>query len=129
MHPARWSTPPRAIIYAASSYALALLENIVHWRIGKTPPTLRYIEIEVPDDVGVTHIDAMSAPGWDDRLYRSSQIAGNRWYDSGESAIARVPSVLSPFDWNFLINQRHDDFARLKVIAEGNTRIDTRLVR
>jgi RES domain-containing protein len=128
-HPARWSTPPRSIIYAASSYALALLQNVVHWRIGKIPASLRYVAVEIPDDIGIAAIDPKAVPGWDSRRYGASQLAGNWWFDAGEHAIAKVPSVLSPFDANFLINQRHPDFARMTVVAEGVARIDQRLLR
>jgi RES domain-containing protein len=35
----RWCTPGRRIIHASSAYALALLENLVHWNAARLPRT------------------------------------------------------------------------------------------
>ena len=45
---ARWNSPGRRVIYASESYAGALLETLVHSRIGKLPRHHMWIEIEIP---------------------------------------------------------------------------------
>jgi len=72
---ARWTSPGRYVIHAPESYALAVLENLVHFNL--------------------------AAP------YSARRKYGDRWYDAERSAVLVVPSVLSPYECNVLINQRH----------------------
>ena len=47
-HGSRWCSPGRSIVHAASAYALAVLENVVHWRLAYLPPGMRYVQIKIP---------------------------------------------------------------------------------
>lgn len=38
----RWCNPGRYVVHATSSYALAVLENLVHFNIGDIPPPVRF---------------------------------------------------------------------------------------
>src|SRR4051794_22561707 len=78
---ARWNSPGRRIIYAAESYPGALLEILVHSRIGKLPRTQAWIEIEIPADVSVERFDGNAA---DTALVR---IIGDRWHEERQSLI------------------------------------------
>jgi RES domain-containing protein len=44
-----------------------------------------------------------------------SEVIGDEWYDAAKHAILIAPSVLSPFEFNILINQMHRDVARITV--------------
>ena len=37
----RWTSPGRSVIHAAETYALAILENLVHFNASELPPTSR----------------------------------------------------------------------------------------
>ncbi len=123
----RWSTPSRRVINCASAYALALLENLVHWNIGKLPPGTRYARCVIPADVSREIVISSDLIGWDEPDYRASQAFGDRWYDERRSAILVVPSVLSPFEPNVLINQDHNEFPRIAIGPEGPALLDPRL--
>ncbi len=127
--PGRWSTPPRRVINCASTYALAILESVVHWNRRRLPPSTRHVVIEFPGDVSRETISWDDHTGWNAEGYVVSQAAGNRWYDSGASLILIVPSVLSPYEGNILINQNHPDIGRLTVSQERTTILDGRLTR
>jgi RES domain-containing protein len=67
-------------------------------------------------------------PGWNSEDYAVSQTLGNQWYDDRASLILVVPSVLSPYETNILINQNHPEFDRLAVSEERPTALDRRLL-
>lgn len=125
----RWTSPGRHVINTASTYALALLENLVHWNIGAIPPGQRFVIATIPADVSRQILDPGELPGWDAPDYGTSQQFGDAWYDSGRAALLVVPSVLSPFEPNVLVNQRHPECARISVGPEQPAAIDRRLVR
>ena len=68
-------------------------------------------------------------PGWNRPDYRVSRPYGDAWHDRGETAVLIVPSVLSPFEPNVLINQRHVDARRIGLSAELPALFDQRLIR
>jgi RES domain-containing protein len=114
----RWNLPGTPMLYAATSIAMACLETIVHLDGSKTLPLNRYlVRIEVPADVwgqAVT-MEADAHVGWDALpAGKVSMDWGTVWCAGGESALARVPSVVVPEEFNVLVNPRHADAARLK---------------
>lgn len=125
----RWSTPPRRVINCATVYALAILENVVHWNIGNLPPGMRFVRCSIPVEVSREVLEPPDLPGWDRDDYGVSQPFGNRWYDEQRSAVLIVPSVVSPFEPNALINQVHPEFAGITVTPEAPAILDRRLVR
>jgi RES domain-containing protein len=125
----RWCTPGRNVIHAASAYALALLENLVHWNATTLPPGMRHVVATIPAAVARTVLDPATLPGWDRDDYSISQTYGDTWYDAGDVAVLVVPSVLSPYEPNVLINQRHSDSRSIQVAEEQPASIDPRLLR
>ena len=125
----RWCTPGRNVIHTASAYALALLENLVHWNATALPPGMRYIVATIPAAVARTVLDPAALPGWNRDDYGISQPYGDAWYDAGDVAVLVVPSVLSPYEPNVLINQSHSDTRRIRVAEERRASIDPRLSR
>ena len=47
----RWTSPGKAVIHAAESYALAVLENLVHFNASELPPHLIVSRIQIPKRV------------------------------------------------------------------------------
>ena len=119
----RWVDSGRMVIHAASSYSLAKLENLVHWQTTQLPPTLVCVVASIPSTVAQTRISPDDIH--DDNACRA---VGNTWFDEGATAVLWVPSVVSPYEENVLINQTHKDFAKIKVSAPVSTQIDSRLL-
>ena len=125
----RWCSPGRSIIHTASAYALALLENLVHWNATRLPLEMRFVVATIPATVSRSQLVPEMLPGWDRPDYRVSRPYGDAWHDRGETAVLIVPSVLSPFEPNVLINQRHIDARRIGISAELPALFDQRLIR
>ncbi len=49
----RWNSPGRPVIYAAETFAGALLEVLVHANLGRVPRTHALIEIAIPESVSI----------------------------------------------------------------------------
>ena len=123
----RWVSPGRRVVHAAKTYALAVLENLVHWQTRDLPQTLVVIEVRIPEDVAQSRLDPSDVPGWDHPDYAASRVAGDAWYDACETAVLWVPSVVSPHELNVLFNERHPEFRRVVVVPAVPAGVDPRL--
>lgn len=112
----RFNSPGRPMIYGALTFAGAMLEMLVHARIGRVPKTHVWVEASIPDNVFVETCAAEMLPaGWDGRACESARDFGNRWLDERRSAVLVVPSVVARTECNALVNPAHPDATRLVV--------------
>lgn len=114
----RFNSAGRPVIYGALTFAGAMLEVLVHARIGKVPKTHVWIEARVPDDVPVEKQTAQTLPkGWDGPSPEIAREFGNRWLEECRSAILIVPSVIARAESNALVNPAHPAAATI-VLSE-----------
>jgi RES domain-containing protein len=126
----RWNSPGRALIYAAQTYAGALLEVLVHAGIGRVPATLAWITIAIPASVAVEELTPSGLPGWDAEDQSASRAFGDAWLESRRSAVLLVPSMVTQgMERNVLINPAHADFAAIGASRPADVRWDRRLFR
>ena len=126
LHGARWNSPGRRVIYAAETYAGALLEILVHTS-GSVPRNQGYVEIEIPAGVPVEEITPDDVPRWDSPSFEPAQAFGDRWYDERRTPVLIVPSVATVVERNVLINQEHPAFPQLRASEPLPVRWDARL--
>ncbi len=129
--PGRWHTRGKPIVYCAGSAAAALLETLVHAEIDAEdiPAAFRYLEIEVTDSTAVETIQpADLGSSWRTRIEHTRRT-GDDWLQSGRTAILRVPSVIAPETWNFLINPTHSESAAIRIAKVHRYVVDRRLLR
>ncbi len=119
----------RPAIYAASTFALAVLEILAHAQIGKLPPGLRLVEIEIPKSVAVETVEPETVPRWDSADYAAARAFGDQWLQEARTAVLLTPSVLSPAERNVVINPRHRAFSKIKAGAEREMALDARLTK
>jgi RES domain-containing protein len=127
----RWNRPGRAMVYTASSAALACLETVVHLNADSLPLNRYLVRIDIPDDLFTARLRAASPElrvGWDALPFgRVSLDFGDAWLRSRASALLEVPSVIVPEEPNLLINPAHPDSARLVATKLRRWSYDTRL--
>lgn len=113
---ARWNSPGHAVIYAADSFAGALLEILAHSLRPRTLPGAHHaVRIEVPDDV-VEMLDPGELPGWEERESPTARDHGDRWLSEGRSAVLVVPALTSrTVGRTVLIAPAHRDVPRITV--------------
>jgi RES domain-containing protein len=124
----RFNSPGNAVIYGATTFAGAMLEVLVHARIGKVPRTHVFVVADVPDDIEIERADAVSLPvGWDGPLSEVPRGFGDRWMAERRTAVLLVPSVVAREEWNALINPAHPMAQRLIVSEPSPVVWDERL--
>ena len=127
----RWNPPGFAAIYTGTSYAVCLIEVLVHANRTAPPSAARYLEAVVPDDVSRETFDPGLHSGWDDPHDPSiAQAFGRAWIQQHRSALVIVPSVVTGGrDANVVVNLGHPDAARISVGPETPVSFDPRLFR
>lgn len=122
----RWNSPGRAVIYASSSYAGAMLEKLVH--TGRQIPGHQVCVIfTAPEAVKIIELSPGRVRGWDALDCKASRRAGDAWLSAKTSAILLVPSVVFAVERNALINTAHPDARRVRVQSIEPVRWDERL--
>jgi RES domain-containing protein len=103
LHGGRWNSPGRNVIYAAETYAGAILELLVHANLNRLPHTQAVLTIEIPEDLAVEALAAADLP-----------VFGDRWLAEARSAVLMVPSLVTQgLEDNILLNPAHPEFARI----------------
>ena len=92
-----------SVVYAAGTFAGAILEQLAHAGIGRLPPR-EFIRITIPEGVQITEELARAHPGWDSDDCRVCRALGHAWYTRGATLEETV-----------VLNPTHRDFARLSV--------------
>jgi len=125
----RWNSPGVPAVYASESRALALLEVLAG--LGDTTRLDAYVLLPAsfPESL-VTPIDLGTLPGgWD--TYpppAAAQGVGDQWIRESVSAVLKVPSVLVPGEWNYILNPRHPDFSAVRIGPVEPLLLDPRLL-
>lgn len=114
----RWAAAGKAVVYAAGSVALAVLENLVRRKGEGFNDDYNIMVIDLPSSLKVQTITADQLPaGWNDILdYSKCQPLGNRWYDEGKYPVLKVPSAIVPREFNYVFNTNHPDFNKVKLV-------------
>jgi RES domain-containing protein len=118
-------------VHCSESPAAALLETLVHFEIELRdfPARYRLLKIEGPDDMRQERVEVDTLPAdWPHKPDVTRPI-GDRWLQSGTTALLRVPSVLVPETFNVLLNPAHQDATRVAVIQLTEHVIDPRLLK
>jgi RES domain-containing protein len=129
--PGRWHSEGRPIVYCSPNPAASLVETLVHMEIDSEdlPDVLQYLEIEAPDGISLEKIDVGAlGRNWQTNP-EVTRRAGDEWLRAARTALLRVPSVVVPATWNTLMNPRHADSRRVRVVRVHRHGMDRRLAR
>jgi RES domain-containing protein len=130
----RWHSRGKPVVYLAETPAGAMLETIVHLidldreERGDLPSTYDLIKVAVGDAIATKPLNAVAIVGWHNRMELSQRI-GDAWLASMETALARVPSAIMPYTWNYLFNPAHPDSNQVRIADVLHERFDNRIFR
>jgi len=115
----RWNPKGMNMVYSSSSIALATLEYLVHNYHILSTAEICLSKIEIAEPASIINHDVRDLPeGWN--LQLSGQIAtqniGKAFGHSQEHYILKVPSAITPGEFNLLLNPMHPHHAKTKVI-------------
>ena len=126
----RWNSPGRPVIYAAETFAGAVLEILVHANVGRVPKTHALVEISIPDDVVSENLTPEMLPGWDAEDQIPSRAYGDQWLEERRAAVLVVPSLVTRGrERNILLNPEHPAFKNIAASKPQDMVWDERLFR
>ncbi|MDB5206976.1 MAG: hypothetical protein JWR72_2051 [Flavisolibacter sp.] len=121
----RWNLIGCPCIYTAESKALSVLEYAANVLLEQMPEDLSFTAYEIPAD------------SWS--LFSSSQLPCN-WADTPpvgtaewgtkqlqENLAIRVPSVIIPSEFNYILNPLHPDFKKVQIKEVASFTFDNRI--
>ena len=123
----RWNSPGMPVVYAAETFAGAVLEVLVHMGHLKMPKNRVYVELSIPEVlVSTGSVEEMSVWAVADPI--ASRRFGDQWLRTGDSPVLLVPSLVTQgVEKNLLINPRHPAFPEIKASASKKVEWDPRL--
>lgn len=124
----RWNSPGTAVIYTAASAALAALEILVHRGFGAGDSGYVLFSCAFEERL-VTEVTREQLPDdWKSFPAPAAlQKMGDGWVNDGKSAVRRVPSVIVPTEYNYLLNPVHADFKSIAIGKPVPFEFDRRL--
>lgn len=124
----RFNSPGIAVVYTASSLALAELEILVNL------PTERLLEsyasFRVHFDASLLYVlrEADLPANWrTDPAPRAVKQIGDQWVQKAQSVVLSVPSAVVPAERNYVLNPAHPDFDEIVIEGPFDPGIDPRL--
>jgi RES domain-containing protein len=130
LHAARWNSIRHRVIYAAETYAGALLEVLVHANLSYPPKNHRVVRIQIPDEVTIETVSIDQINGWDSEDTIASRALGDEWIRTLRTAVLRVPSVITQGrESNLVLNAAHPQFPLISAGSPEPVKWDSRLFR
>ena len=128
---ARWNSAGVEMIYTAENRSLAMAEVAVHFTYATCPSDYVLITIDIPDDIATLTIkESLLPPNWKSFPHPpSTQIIGDSFINDGEYAVLKIPSVITHGDYNIVINPKHKDFQKIKILSIESFPFDHRMLK
>lgn len=128
---ARWHTGGQPIVYLAENPSSALLEVFVHLETDEDhrPDRYQLLKIEAEDGLAFETVELTSlSPDWITNDWET-QSRGDEWLTGKRTSLLCVPSAITPETWNWVLNPRHPDAGRIRIIQVEMHLYDARLFR
>lgn len=129
----RWNSEGKSIIYAAGSASLSCLEVLAH-KSGAALNSGKFAMavIEIPDNILIDEVklyqlQALNAEWFKVLHYPITQKIGNHWLLENENCVLKVPSAIVDREYNYLLNPKHSDFSKIKILDVTPFSFDNRL--
>jgi RES domain-containing protein len=126
----RWNRPGIRVVYCADSRSLALVEVLANIRRPSLLHEQQWVLIRVDVPVDLIERPNRVPDAWRETPYPPApQAFGAEWVQSQRSVALRVPSVVVPGEFNYLLNPAHPQFARVKAGKPEPFSFDPRLAK
>jgi RES domain-containing protein len=124
----RWNEIGTRAVYTSQHISLSYLEVVMHLDITEDLPSDRIlVHIEIPDDVSIYEIKKLPK-NWNTFPYNSkTQEIFTKFVDENKYAVLKVPSAIVGDEHNYILNPRHLDFPKIKVVKVQKFTFDSRL--
>ena len=129
MYPGRWNKYGTPVLYTGETMEIALLENLVHVSAGIVPD-LDILTIQI-QDASITELKVNRLPSdWSEYPAPTSlSVLGENWIVKGLTIALKVPSCIITTSHNYILNCRHKDYKKVKVLDRKKFHFDLRLIK
>ena len=128
---ARWNSAGVELIYTAGNRSLAMAEVAVHLSLASLPSDYLMMSVRIPDDLEIASLTVGELPdNWNTFPHPlSTRRIGDAFVLEAERVVLKIPSAVTPGDFNYLINPKHPDFPRITVESLERFPLDRRLFK
>ncbi|CAB3801178.1 RES family NAD+ phosphorylase [Pararobbsia alpina] len=127
----RWNARGTPVLYTSANASTAVLETRVH-ATGILPRmNLFLVAIDVPDSLIGAAYEPVLPPDWNRPgiIPQTTIEIGQAWITQANALAMKVPSVVCPADFNYILNPRHPDMRDVAAVAAEAFELDPRLFR
>jgi len=123
----RWNSVGLAVLYTTENISLAVLEILVRTDMQTIPISYHLIKIDIPNAIEPQLIssDKLKKDWKNDIGY--TQWMGDEFIKSANSLLLKVPSAIVDEENNYVINPKHNDFKKVKIVKVNKFQFDKRL--
>lgn len=124
----RWNHIDTACIYTSASRALAVLEFAVNVLPDEIPQDLVIVTFDTPDNEHKVFSVEQLPHNWNNKdVSEITRNFGTPVLEKAEYLIIKIPSVVIPQEFNFLINPVHRDMKKVTIANVTKFSFDARL--
>src|SRR3954471_20359604 len=124
----RWNHVGTPCLYTSESRSLAVLEYTVNINIDDIPLSLKLVTIEIPDNAIGTIAANQLPPNWNTSpVPAAARTFGTNLLKTNADLTFRMPSVIIPREFNYVINPLHRRKSEIKIIDIEDFVYDARI--
>ena len=123
----RFNSPGIPAIYVSDTLSLALIEIIVQTNDRSNLKKKVLIRANIPENLIKVPSKSALPDGWN-RIPASkdSQTYGDEWFRNGTNPVLKIPSVVVPIEYNYVINPAHKLFSTIEIAQAEPLSVDPR---
>jgi len=125
----RWNRPGLPVLYTSQARSLALLELIVHFNSKKAfKNKYEFVHLQIPSKDIIDTTDMVEYRYFTEANSEQLWSITDRHFGEESALCIKVPSVLVPGEYNYIINPEAREFQNIEVMGYQDAFIDTRYV-
>jgi len=127
----RWNFKGIAVLYTSSSISLSMLECLAHFPMAFAPKDMAIATLDIPDESEIKEIKRGDLPNnW--RAIpspKSLKEMGYLWVKEQKAFVLKVPSIIVPQEYNYIINPFHRDSKTITLESVNDFSFDERVLK
>lgn len=126
----RWNKKGNSTVYTAENRALAAIESLVHVQPNLWPEDSYMAEIRLPNDSKSYCIDIKEDLPENWQQYPAPSVLGDiteNIFQEKNVLFISVPSIVVKWEWNVIINPKHEDMKKVEIMQVEKFEFDKRL--
>ena len=125
----RWNSKGIAALYTSGARSMALLEYWVHAKESNIPKEVCIVEMEVPEKENIIKISEKKLPSNWREIPGPKQLQkiGDLWVREEKSLVLKVPSVVLPVEFNYILNPKHKEIKKVVIKSITDYEWDPRI--